>query len=112
MKNTVTGIPERLKQLRREKGITQTELAAELGVQRASVANWETGVRRPRNNAVTAICRYFDVTPDYLCGQVEARNLVIAPPVFHINMSKLNYDGQKELNTYYEYLLSREEFTK
>ena len=110
MKNT--GIPARLKQLRREKGITQTELAAALGVQRAAVANWETGVRTPRNNAVTAMCRYFDVTPDYLCGQVEVRNMIIAPPVFHIDMTKLNYAGQKELNLYYEYLLSRSEFTE
>ena len=110
MKNTA--IPIRLKQLRKEKGITQTELAAQIGVRRAAVANWETGVRTPKGDTITAICYYFDVTPDYLFGQVSSRNMVIAPPVFHINMSKLNYDGQKALNTYYEYLLSREEFTK
>ena len=109
MKNS--GIPMRLKQLRREKGITQTELAALLGVKRAAVANWETGARTPRNDTVTAICRYFDVTPDYLCGIVDARNLVIAPPVFHIDMSKLNYDGQRLLHTFYMYLTTQDEYT-
>ena len=107
-----TGIPVRLKQLRREKGVTQTELAAHVGVRRAAVANWETGVRTPGNDAVTAICRYFDVTPDYLCGIVGARNMVIAPPTFHIDMTKLNYNGQEQLYKYYNLLLLSDEYTK
>lgn len=107
-----TAIPTRLKQLRRERGITQTELAAGLGVRRAAVANWETGVRTPRNDAITAICRYFDVTPDYLCGRVDVRNVVISPPAFHMDLAKLNYEGQKLLYANYEFLLSREEYTE
>lgn len=107
-----TGIPTRLKQLRRERGITQTELASLLGVGRAAVANWETGTRTPRNDAITAICHYFDVTPDYLCGRVEVRNVVIAPPTFRIDMTKLNYEGQKALNSYYNLLLLSDEYTK
>ena len=110
MKNT--GIPARLKQLRREKGITQTELASLLGVQRAAVANWETGVRTPRNDAITAICHYFDVTPDYLCGKVDVRNMIIAPPAFHMDITKLNHRGQEELYMFYEYLISQERFTE
>ena len=110
MKNAC--IPVRLKQLRLEKDITQTELAAQLGVRRAAVANWETGVRTPRNSAITAICRYFDVTPDYLFGQVAARNMVIAPPAFHIDMTKLNHKGQDMLYSIYELLLQNEEYTK
>ena len=107
-----TGIPARLKHLRNEKGITQTELASGLGVGRAAVANWETGARTPSPDAITSICHYFDVTPDYLCGRVHARNTVIAPPTFHVDMTKLNYEGQKALNAYYELLLQSEEYTK
>ena len=110
MKNT--GIPARLKQLRRERNITQTELASQIGVGRAAIANWETGTRTPRNDAVTALCRYFDVTPDYLCGRVETRNVVISPPVFCIDMSKLNYEGQKLLYRNYELMLKSDEYTK
>ncbi len=38
--------PAALKRIRRELGLTQEELAARLGVQRETVARWETGVRR------------------------------------------------------------------
>ena len=110
MKNANKGIPARLKQLRREKGITQTELASIIGVQRTTIANWETGVRTPNNNAILSMCRYFDVSPDYLCGLVDVRNVVIAPPSFHIDITKLNHRGQEELNQYYEYLISKEKF--
>ena len=112
MKNNSVGIPERLKQLRREKGITQTELASQIGVGRAAIANWETGVRTPGNDAITALCRLFDVSPDYLCGRVDVRNLVIVPPAFHIDMTKLNYAGQQLLYSNYEFLCSRAEYTE
>ncbi len=107
-----TGIPARLKELRRERDLTQTELASIIGVGRAAVANWESGIRLPKNSAIMAICRYFDVTPDYLCGRVDVRNVVIAPPVFRFDLGKLNYNGQKSLYNFYEYLLTREEFTE
>jgi DNA-binding transcriptional regulator YiaG len=37
--------PAGLKRIRRELGLTQEELAARLGVQRETVARWETGAR-------------------------------------------------------------------
>ena len=37
--------PTRLKQLRQRLGLTQTELAAQLGVTQNTVARWETSVR-------------------------------------------------------------------
>ena len=112
MKSINKGISARLKQLRRETGITQTELAAKIGVQRAAVANWETGVRTPNNDSILAMCRHFDVSPDYLCGLVETRNMIIAPPSFHMDITKLNHEGQQELHLYYEFLVSQERFTK
>ena len=39
--------PERLKQLRKEKGLTQVTLAETLGVSKGTVAMWETGKRMP-----------------------------------------------------------------
>ena len=39
--------PERLKDLRKEKGMTQIELATALGVSSGTVAMWETGKRKP-----------------------------------------------------------------
>jgi len=38
---------EEIKALRLRLGLTQTELAAEIGVHRVTVANWETGGKSP-----------------------------------------------------------------
>ena len=38
---------ERLKQLRKEKGMTQIDLAKAIGVSNGTVAMWETGRRKP-----------------------------------------------------------------
>ena len=38
---------EEIKALRLRLGLTQTELAAEIGVHRVTVANWETGGKKP-----------------------------------------------------------------
>mgnify|MGYP002508535158 CR=1 FL=1 len=43
---------DRLKQLRREKGLTQIQLATELNVASGTIAMWETGKREP-NFAIT-----------------------------------------------------------
>ena len=43
---------DRLKQLRREKELTQAQLAAELNVASGTIAMWETGKREP-NFAIT-----------------------------------------------------------
>ena len=50
--------------LRREKGITQEELAGELGVTAAAVSKWEKGSTLPDVLMVCAIADHFGVTPD------------------------------------------------
>ena len=47
---------ERLKQLRKEKGMTQIGLAEELGVSKGTVAMWETGRRRPQFETLADLC--------------------------------------------------------
>ncbi len=59
---------EKLKELRLEKGITQTTLAKELGISQAGIAKWETGDRSPDIEYVVIIAKYFGVTTDYLLG--------------------------------------------
>lgn len=54
--------------LRRKKGITQDELAAFLGVTKASVSKWETKQSYPDILLLPQIAAYFDVTIDVLLG--------------------------------------------
>lgn len=56
-------------ELRRNKGVTQEELAAELGVTAAAVSKWENGYTLPDILMLCALADYFEVTTDYLLGR-------------------------------------------
>ena len=53
---------------RREKGITQDELAAYAGVSKASVSKWETGQSFPDITLLPVLAAYFDISIDRLIG--------------------------------------------
>ncbi len=61
---------ERLKELREEKGLTQSQLANELDGQitRSAIGLWEKGKRTPSLEAAIVLAIYFNVTLDYLAG--------------------------------------------
>ncbi len=60
--------PERLKQLRKEKGMTQIDLAKALGVSSGTVAMWETGKRKPSFDMFDRLTAIFDKRIDYILG--------------------------------------------
>lgn len=62
---------ERLKELRSEKELSQTQLAKELGVSQRSVSNWETGVRQPDFETLEKLANFFAVSTDYLLGLTD-----------------------------------------
>ena len=51
---------------RREKGITQEELAAHVGVSKASVSKWENGNSYPDITHLPVLAAYFDISMDQL----------------------------------------------
>lgn len=59
---------ERLIQLRKEKGVTLKEVANNIGVTVSAYSNYEQGIRMPSVDIICRICKYFDVTSDYLLG--------------------------------------------
>lgn len=62
---------ERLKQLRLERGITIKEVAASLEMTVSAYAHYEQGRREPSIDILKRICRFFDVSADYLIGLSE-----------------------------------------
>lgn len=61
----------RTKTLRKERGLSQTELAAALDISRTSVNLYESASRVPDITALARYASFFSVTSDYLLGLSE-----------------------------------------
>ena len=66
---------EKLQELRRQKGLTQEELAEALYVSRAAVSKWESGRGYPNIDSLKAIAKLFSVTVDELLSGEELLTL-------------------------------------
>ncbi|MFA5528842.1 MAG: helix-turn-helix transcriptional regulator [Peptostreptococcales bacterium] len=65
----------RLKELRKDRKITQEDLAELLGVERSTVGKWESKMNIiPPADMLMSISEYFDVTVDYLLGRTSFKN--------------------------------------
>lgn len=58
----------RLKQLRKAKGLTQAQMASELGVSMPAICAWETGKARPRDARMKALAKALGIPMTELFG--------------------------------------------
>ena len=61
-------IADKVKMLREKRGITQAELAKQLGITRAGVNAWEMGISVPSTQYIVELALFFGVSADYLLG--------------------------------------------
>lgn len=73
---------DRLKQLRKEKNLTQIQLAQIFNVANGTIAMWETGKREPDFDTIGRLADYFKVSIDYLMGRVNQ-------PWFYLDTQKM-----------------------
>ena len=59
---------DRLKELRKEKNMTQVQLAEALGVSKGTIAMWEIGKREPNFETLNRLSDIFDKRIDYILG--------------------------------------------
>ena len=57
---------EKLYQLRKNKGLSQEQLAEQLAVSRQAISKWESAAAMPESEKILAISRFFGVSLDYL----------------------------------------------
>ena len=72
------GLVKRLKFLRKEKGVTQKQLADSLGVSLPAIVNYENAQRTPSSAVLTLLSRYFNVSKESLLGEREEPEIVLA----------------------------------
>lgn len=56
----------RIRQIRKELGLNQTDFGERIGVKQGSIAGYESGARTPIDAVVTSICREFNVNENWL----------------------------------------------
>lgn len=62
---------ERIKELRKEAGLSQIELAEELGMKQNTISQYESGTYCPSVDVVFKLCIALRTTSDYLLGLDE-----------------------------------------
>jgi transcriptional regulator, cro/CI family len=68
MKNTNI-FPQRLKELRLKKGLTQTELGKKIGIKQNSYSDWESGKNEPSLENLIKLADLLEVSVDLLLGR-------------------------------------------
>lgn len=79
-------------QLREKKGLTQANIAEELGVTPAAVSKWENGSSKPRVDVLFRLAQILEVRPEELMAG------------HYITEETLNPEAIKQINDRYEYL--------
>ena len=62
---------ERLKELRKEKGIFQQDIAKLVGTTKMAVSHWEKGHSEPSIAQLIILAEFFDVSVDFLIGKKD-----------------------------------------
>lgn len=89
-------IGQKIQELRKRKGITQEELAAELGVTAAAVSKWENSYTLPDILMLCALADFFGVTTDELLG----RDRKVKYAVIATDLEELRNDIKKLIESY------------
>lgn len=85
---------EHLKLARKQSGMTQKEVADNIGVGQSTYKNYECGIREPNGDTIVELANLFNVTTDYLLGREPA------PDPF----ADLNLDAASEMNVIDKYM--------
>ena len=67
----------RLRTLRLERNITQTEMSKRIGVTKAMISSYELEQRQPSYDVLIKLAAYFGATTDYLLGLEKSRTICV-----------------------------------
>ena len=62
---------EKIKSLRKERGLNLIQVADAIGVNKSAISFWENGINEPKASYIKALANLFDVTTDYLLGLTD-----------------------------------------
>ena len=95
----------RLRELRKEKNMTQEELAKLINSTKANISKYETGKVEPNIETIRFFAEYFDVSVDYLLGDTNVKHHTDTL-AFHVD-GDLTEEEWEEVQNYIEFLKSK-----
>lgn len=95
----------KLKEIRKEHGLTQIDLAKKLGVASGTVGNWESGKREPDYERISQIADLFNVSVDWLLG--STRREIQRIPVYGKVAAGIPIEAIENIEDYEEIDVSR-----
>lgn len=70
------GMAQRIKALRKDRGLTLEQVADVVGVGKSTVRKWETGmIANMRRDKIASLAKALSTTPEYLMGWEEDRKI-------------------------------------
>jgi len=67
----MSAFSEKIKALRKAKGVTQKAVAEQLGILEQSYQKYEYGQHEPNHVITVKLADYFEVSTDYLLGRTD-----------------------------------------
>ena len=64
-------IGEKIKELRLEKGLSQSKLADSIGVSQKAIDYWERGVNEPKASFVISLVKVFEISFDEFFSEIN-----------------------------------------
>lgn len=64
-------LSDRLKKLRHDRGLYQSDVAEKIGVSTAMISSYESGNKKPQIDKLNKLAAFYGVSVDYLLGQSE-----------------------------------------
>lgn len=80
----IKDLPEKLKSLRKQYGLSQREAASRLGISTSVISAYENGERTPSTENLLALSYLYKCSTDYLLGKESE------PPKIILNTDKLS----------------------
>ena len=99
-------LSERIKTLREEISLTQSQLAEKLDIATSYISQYESGDRIPSDDIKIKLAKFFDVSLDFLMGLSDIRN----PYVFFTLSEYFNSLTEDEINDVIKYTMFIKKF--
>lgn len=91
--------PTRLKELRKRKNWTQTELGEKIGVKQNTYTNWENGKREPNLENIIKLAHVLETTTDELLGRTMYAQIDWVP-FKKLSLTNLKEFDKNQLDTF------------